>query len=198
MAGGPAGQLGRRDREEPPRPGDAGGDQSVAVQRHHALDERTGVERVGRRDADHVAFYDKPFLKFERLLETYLAFAPKGFRSFRMALPLWLKEKLFQKSLLTDELKKFAPEFDREKLLFCEHHLSHAASAFYLSGHSAATTQAPRPQTGGRIEAEACIVCPGDDFTGLFPERLAAWRRRIIVTIKRGLILRQENPPKRG
>src|SRR3984893_1431104 len=82
---------------------------------------------------DHVVFYDKPFLKFERLLETYVALAPRGFRSFKMSIPLWLKEKLFQKSLLTDELKKFAPEFDRTKLLFCEHHLSHAASAFYPS-----------------------------------------------------------------
>ena len=61
---------------------------------------------------DHVVFYDKPFLKFERLLETYVAFAPRGFRSFSMAMPLWLREKLFQKSLLADELKKLAPEFD--------------------------------------------------------------------------------------
>ena len=59
-------------------------------------------------DVDYVAFYDKPFLKFERLLETYLAFAPRGFRSFRMAMPLWLREKLFQKQLLRDELKKFS------------------------------------------------------------------------------------------
>src|SRR6476620_1921470 len=56
-------------------------------------------------DVDHVVFYDKPFLKFERLLETYIAFAPRGFRSFRMAIPLWLKEKLFQKSLLKGKLK---------------------------------------------------------------------------------------------
>jgi carbamoyltransferase len=59
-------------------------------------------------EVDYVAFYDKPFLKFERLLETYLAFAPRGLRSFRMAMPLWLKEKLFQKLLLRDELKKLA------------------------------------------------------------------------------------------
>jgi len=82
---------------------------------------------------DHVVFYDKPFLKFERLLETYVALSPRGFRSFKMSMPLWLKEKLFQKSLLTDELKKLSPEFDRTKLLFCEHHLSHAASAFFPS-----------------------------------------------------------------
>ncbi len=85
-------------------------------------------------EIDHVVFYDKPFLKFERLLETYLAFAPRGFRSFRMAIPVWLKEKLFQKKLLGDELKKSAPEFDWEaKLLFAEHHQSHAASAFFPS-----------------------------------------------------------------
>ena len=85
-------------------------------------------------DVDLVAFYDKPFLKFERLLETYLAFAPRGFTSFRQALPLWLKEKLFQKSLLVDEMKSLVPDVDWEpKLLFSEHHLSHAASAFFAS-----------------------------------------------------------------
>src|SRR5829696_2493597 len=85
-------------------------------------------------DVDYVAFYDKPFLKFERLLETYLAFAPKGFASFRMAMPLWLKEKLFQKSLLADLLRAEASEVDwEEKLRFTEHHESHAASAFYPS-----------------------------------------------------------------
>jgi carbamoyltransferase len=83
---------------------------------------------------DYVAFYDKPFLKFERLLETYLSFAPKGFSSFRKALPIWLKEKLFLKSLLAKELKKIDPQPNwEEKLLFGEHHLSHAASAFYPS-----------------------------------------------------------------
>jgi carbamoyltransferase len=80
------------------------------------------------------AFYDKPFLKFERLLETYLACAPHGFRSFRMAMPLWIKEKLFQKTLLAQKLQQAAPNFDWEKkLLFSEHHLSHAASAFFPS-----------------------------------------------------------------
>jgi carbamoyltransferase len=83
---------------------------------------------------DHVVFYDKPFLKFERLLETYLAFAPRGFRSFRMALPLWLKEKLFQKRLLRQEMDKLAPDVDWDvRLLFVEHHQSHAASAFFAS-----------------------------------------------------------------
>jgi carbamoyltransferase len=83
---------------------------------------------------DYVVFYDKPFLKFERLLETYTCFAPHGFGSFRMAMPLWLKEKLFQKRLLRDELRHFDPDFDEQrKLLFSEHHLSHAASAFFPS-----------------------------------------------------------------
>ena len=83
---------------------------------------------------DYVVFYDKPFLKFERLLETYLAFAPSGYRSFRMALPLWVREKLFQKSLLRKMLKQFGPNFDwQNRLLFTEHHLSHAASAFFPS-----------------------------------------------------------------
>lgn len=83
---------------------------------------------------DSIIFYDKPFLKFERLLETYHAFAPAGLRSFITAMPVWLKEKLFQKRLLTQELKRLAPGLDLSgKLLFSEHHLSHAASAFYPS-----------------------------------------------------------------
>jgi carbamoyltransferase len=88
---------------------------------------------VAADQLDHVVFYDKPFLKFERLLETYIALAPRGFRSFKMAIPLWLREKLFQKDLLRGELAKFAGDFDKSRLLFCEHHLSHAASAFYPS-----------------------------------------------------------------
>ena len=85
---------------------------------------------------DHVAFYDKPFLKFERLLETYIALAPRGFRSFQMAIPLWLKEKLFQKSLLRKRLKELDEEISGDKLLFTEHHLSHAASAFFSTKSS--------------------------------------------------------------
>ena len=85
-------------------------------------------------EIDQIAFYDKPFLKFERLLETYIAFAPRGFRSFYMAVPVWIREKLFQKDLLCRELKKRAPDVDwNAKLLFAEHHQSHAASAFYPS-----------------------------------------------------------------
>ena len=89
---------------------------------------------IGLEEVDHVVFYDKPFLKFERLLETYLSFAPRGFASFKMAIPVWLKEKLFQKSLLKTHLKEAAPDFDWDsRLLFAEHHQSHAASAFYPS-----------------------------------------------------------------
>ncbi|MAF48160.1 MAG: carbamoyltransferase [Rhodospirillales bacterium] len=88
-------------------------------------------------EVDFVAFYDKPFLKFERLLETYLSFAPRGFTSFRMAMPLWLREKLFQKDLLRKEFKKYDSGFDwQTKLLFSEHHQSHAASAFFPSPFS--------------------------------------------------------------
>ena len=89
---------------------------------------------VAARDVDRVAFYDKPFLKFERLLETYLAFAPRGFKSFRTAMPVWLSEKLFQKDLLLKELRAIDAALGTpEKLLFAEHHFSHAASAFYPS-----------------------------------------------------------------
>ena len=89
---------------------------------------------IGVECVDHVVFYDKPFLKFERLLETYLAFAPHGFRSFRMAIPVWLREKLFLKSLLCGEMKALAPGVNwNARLLFSEHHLSHAASAFFAS-----------------------------------------------------------------
>jgi carbamoyltransferase len=89
---------------------------------------------VRLKDIDHVVFYEKPFLKFERLIETYLAFAPRGFQSFRAAIPLWLRDKLFQKRLLRKELEKFEVGIDWDsRLLFAEHHQSHAASAFYPS-----------------------------------------------------------------
>lgn len=84
---------------------------------------------------DYVVFYDKPFLKFERLFETYLAFAPKGFKSFATSLPVWVKDKLFQKSVILDALKDHLDKNTdwSAKLLFSEHHLSHAASAFFPS-----------------------------------------------------------------
>ena len=82
---------------------------------------------------NYITFYDKPFLKFERLLETYVAFAPKGLQSFGMAMPVWLREKLFLKDMLIKEIKKVDQNFDDSKLMFGEHHFSHAASAFYAS-----------------------------------------------------------------
>jgi carbamoyltransferase len=82
---------------------------------------------------DYIVFYDKPFLKFERLLETYAALAPKGVQSFRMAMPVWLREKLFLKDMLIKEIKRVDKNFNPNKLMFSEHHLSHAASAFYAS-----------------------------------------------------------------
>ncbi len=89
---------------------------------------------VSLEGVSHVVFYEKPFVKFERLLETYLANAPRGIASFRMAMPLWLKEKLFQKQLLVRRLSAAAPGVKwEERLLFSDHHLSHAASAFYPS-----------------------------------------------------------------
>jgi len=84
-------------------------------------------------DIDGIAFYDKPLLKFERLIETYIATSPLGFNSFRMAMPIWLREKLFLKDLIINELKNFDKSFNGEKIYFAEHHLSHAASAFYPS-----------------------------------------------------------------
>ena len=85
-------------------------------------------------DVDQIIFFEKPFLKFERLLETYVAFAPKGFLSFSKAIPVWLKDKLFQKKMLFNELKRHDQNFkDQKKIFFSDHHLSHAASAFFPS-----------------------------------------------------------------
>ena len=90
---------------------------------------------IDAEQLDSVVFYDKPFVKFERLLETYLAFAPRGFKSFATSMPVWIKDKLFQKSMIVKELEAmFGKDVDwKAKLLFSEHHLSHAASAFYPS-----------------------------------------------------------------
>ncbi len=90
-------------------------------------------------EVDHVVFYEKPFLKFERLLETYIGFSPSGFKSFSMSMPLWLREKLFQKKMLFDKLKDQDNKFnDIKKINFSEHHLSHAASAFFSSPYDEA------------------------------------------------------------
>ena len=96
--------------------------------------------KISHSEIDYVVFYDKPFLKFERLLETYFAFAPKGFKSFLSSMPIWLKEKLFQKKLIIKELKNAFGKKTvwNNKLLFTEHHLSHAASAFFSSPYDKA------------------------------------------------------------
>jgi carbamoyltransferase len=101
----------------------------------HAIQYCLKEAGIAAKDIDNVVFYEKPFVKFERLLETYLAFAPKGFLSFAKAMPVWIKDKLFQKSALIKELKSTLDESVdwRERLLFSEHHLSHASSAYYPS-----------------------------------------------------------------
>ena len=101
---------------------------------HHAVEFVLKNSNLKLSQIDHIIFFEKPFLKFERLLETYLAFAPKGFVSFATSMPIWLKEKLFQKKLLFYKLKSHDSDFsDINKIQFSEHHLSHAASAFYPS-----------------------------------------------------------------
>jgi carbamoyltransferase len=105
----------------------------------HAIEYCLAAGGVGLDQVDYVVFYEKPFLKFERLLETYVGFAPRGLASFATAVPIWIREKLFQKDMLARELKKLDPEFDPAKrMLFTEHHLSHAASAFYPSPYESA------------------------------------------------------------
>jgi carbamoyltransferase len=124
-------------------------------------------------EIDHVVFYDKPFLKFERLLETYLAFAPRGFPSFLSALPVWLKDKLFQKSVLAEALAEtLGKAIDwKQRLLFSEHHLSHAASAFFpspfedaavltLDGVGEWTTTSLAMGTGNRLDVHREIHFP--------------------------------------
>ncbi len=106
---------------------------------HYAMEYCLGEAGITAVDLDHIVFYDKPFLKFERLLETYLAFAPKGFTSFSTSMLLWLKDKLFLKDTLLHELSFHREKNDRSPtVLFSEHHLSHAASAFYPSPYNEA------------------------------------------------------------
>jgi carbamoyltransferase len=102
---------------------------------NHAISYCLKEAGISAKDLDHIVFYDKPFLKFERLLETYLAFAPRGFKSFATSLPVWLKDKLFQKSVITKAMTDLWGKDIHwgERLLFSEHHLSHAASAFFPS-----------------------------------------------------------------
>ena len=101
---------------------------------HNAIEFVLKYANLKLSDVDQIVFFEKPFLKFERLLETYVAFAPRGFVSFAKAMPLWIKEKLFQKNLLFNKLKKHDPNFKSdENIFFSDHHLSHAASAFFPS-----------------------------------------------------------------
>tara|TARA_B100000767_G_scaffold44619_1_gene38866 strand:+ start:292 stop:2130 length:1839 start_codon:yes stop_codon:yes gene_type:complete len=101
---------------------------------YNAIEFVLNYANIKLNDVDRVIFFEKPFLKFERLLETYVAFAPKGFKSFCLAMPLWLKDKLFQKKMLFNELKRHDDNFkDEKKIYFSDHHLSHAASAFFPS-----------------------------------------------------------------
>ena len=93
-----------------------------------------GESKLELHQVDHIVFFEKPFLKFERLLETYLAFAPRGFKSFSLSMPIWLREKLFMKKFLFDKLKELDSKYlDINKISFSEHHYSHAASAYYPS-----------------------------------------------------------------
>jgi carbamoyltransferase len=101
---------------------------------YNAIEFVLNFAKIKLSDVDQVIFFEKPFLKFERLLETYVAFAPRGFKSFCMAMPVWLKDKLFQKKMLFNELKRHDNNFDdNKKIFFSDHHLSHAASAFFPS-----------------------------------------------------------------
>ena len=101
---------------------------------HQSIQACLQSENIKISDIDNIIFYDKPFLKFDRIFETYLQFAPKGFKSFAKSLPVWVKDKLFQKKLILQELNKISPKVNfKEKLKFSEHHFSHAASAFYPS-----------------------------------------------------------------
>ena len=105
----------------------------------NAIDYVLKEARLKLSEVDYIVFYEKPFLKFERLLETYIGFSPSGFRSFSMSMPLWLSEKLFQKKMLFDALKEQDNNFnDIKKINFSEHHLSHAASAFFSSPYEEA------------------------------------------------------------
>ena len=98
----------------------------------NAIMEILNHENISLNEIDHICYYEKPFLKFERILETYLAYAPYSFSMFRKSMPIWLKEKLFQKNYISNQLKKIDANFDKN-IEFSEHHLSHAASAFFPS-----------------------------------------------------------------
>ena len=101
---------------------------------HNAIEFVLNYANLKLNDVDQIVFFEKPFLKFERLLETYVAFAPKGFKSsILQSYAIWIKEKLFQKKLFFNQLRKHDENFKDEKIFFSDHHLSHASSAFYPS-----------------------------------------------------------------
>ena len=101
---------------------------------HNSIEFVLNYANIKLSKVDHIVFFEKPFLKFERLLETYVAFAPRGFVSFAKAMPIWIKEKLFQKNLLFNKLKEHDQNYISDKnIFFSDHHLSHAASAFFPS-----------------------------------------------------------------
>ena len=105
----------------------------------HAIEFVLNYSKIQLSEVDNIVFFEKPFLKFERLLETYVAMAPRGFLQFSKAMPTWLREKLFQKKMLFGLLKQHDQNFkDSKKIFFSEHHLSHAASAFYPSPYEKA------------------------------------------------------------
>ena len=100
---------------------------------YNAIEFVLNFAKIKLSEVDHIVFFEKPFLKFERLLETYVAMAPRGFLQFSKAMPTWLRDKLFQKKMLFNLLKKHDKNFKEiSKIFFSEHHLSHAASAFSL------------------------------------------------------------------
>ena len=105
---------------------------------NNALKDLFKFNRIKLREIDYIVFFEKPFLKFERLIETYLTFAPKGLKQFLFSMPIWLKDKLFMKNQILKKLKVFDQNFNESKLFFSEHHLSHAASAFFPSPYRSA------------------------------------------------------------
>ena len=121
---------------------------------------------IGLSNVEHIGFYEKPLIKFERLLETYLAYAPRGFSSFRSAMPVWLKQKLFIKDLLRTELAELAgaDKEDFQRILFSGHHQSHASSAFFPSPFDRATVLCLDGvgrfgDTGGGLAVQVSIEC---------------------------------------
>ena len=154
---------------------------------HRAIDYCLQAGGIRLRDVSHLVFYDKPLVKFERLLETYLAFAPSGLQSFLAAMPVWMKEKLFLKSLLRNEFLKHGEGMKKKELppmLFSEHHESHAASAFYPSPYDSAVVLCM--DGVGEWATTSAWLGEGHKLTPLweipFPTRLASCIPRSPIT----------------